>query len=208
MHQPSAMHWSAIKRILRYLKGTLNHSLFLHKHTQYMHQPSAMHWSTVKWILWYLKGTLNRDLFLHKHTSLHLHAFANVDWVKNFDDRTSMLGYIIFFGSNPISWSSKKQKTIARRSWISRHRYHCCWTQLGYKSPQGTQLQLYPYSYNILWQCWSYLLMCQSSVLLIHETHCHQLSLRVKSSCQTSTICLLCTYDWSTSRFTHEASHL
>ena len=34
MHQPSAIHWSAVKRILRYLKGTLDHGLFLRKTTQ------------------------------------------------------------------------------------------------------------------------------------------------------------------------------
>ena len=89
-------------------------SFAVNKFSQYTHQPSAMHWSAVKRILRYLKGTLNHGLFRCKTTQLHLHAFADADWAENFDDRTSTSGYVIFLGSNPISWSSKKQKTIAR----------------------------------------------------------------------------------------------
>ena len=79
-----------------------------------MQQPSTLHWSAVKRLLRYLKGTLNHGLFLRKHSPLHLHAFADADWAGNLDDRTSTSGYIIFLGAHPISWSSKKQKTIAR----------------------------------------------------------------------------------------------
>ena len=52
--------------------------------------------------------------FFYKHSSLHLHAFVDANWVGNFDDRISTSGYIIFFGVNPISWSSKKRKIVAR----------------------------------------------------------------------------------------------
>ena len=38
MHKPSTMHQFVVKRILRYLKGTLNHGLFVHKHS-----PSQLH---------------------------------------------------------------------------------------------------------------------------------------------------------------------
>ena len=55
-----------------------------------------------------------------------------------------------------------------------------------------------------MWQCWSYLLMCPSSIPLMHETHGHRLSLRVRSSCQTLTSCLSYPYGWSTSKFTHK----
>ena len=33
MQRPSTIHWSTVKQILRYLKGTLNHSLFLRKYS-------------------------------------------------------------------------------------------------------------------------------------------------------------------------------
>ena len=70
----------------------------------------------------YLKGTLNYGIFFRKNTSLHLHAFADADWAGNFDDRTSTSGYIVFLGATPISWSSKKQKTVARSTTEAEYR--------------------------------------------------------------------------------------
>ena len=87
-----------------------------------MQQPSTLHWSVVKRLLRYLKGTLNHGLFLRKHSPLHLHAFADADWASNLDDRTSTSGYIIFLGAHPISWSSKKQKTVARSTTEAEYR--------------------------------------------------------------------------------------
>ena len=33
MHRPPVIHWFAVKRVLLYLKGTLNHGLILRKHS-------------------------------------------------------------------------------------------------------------------------------------------------------------------------------
>lgn len=33
MHSPSELHWSSLKRVLRYLKGTIYHGLFLNKNS-------------------------------------------------------------------------------------------------------------------------------------------------------------------------------
>lgn len=51
---------------------------------------------------------------MHRNPSLY--AFSDADWAKNLDDRASTTAYVIFLGGNSISWSSRKQRYVARSS--------------------------------------------------------------------------------------------
>lgn len=81
-----------------------------------MHRPTSTHWLVVKRVLRYLKGTAHYGVFLSATSPMTLHAFVDADWASDADTRHSTSAYVVFPGSNPISWSSNKQTTVARSS--------------------------------------------------------------------------------------------
>ncbi|KAK1424826.1 hypothetical protein QVD17_20164 [Tagetes erecta] len=99
----------------------------VNKVCQFMHSPTINHWSAVKRILRYLRGTSNYGLQIKHDSSINLHAytdaefqslsaFSDADWAGCPDDRRSTGGYAIYLGSNLVSWSARKQKTVSRSS--------------------------------------------------------------------------------------------
>jgi histone deacetylase 1/2 len=64
----------------------------------------------------YLKGTLGLGLRISKSSSTLVSVFSNADWAGCPDDHRSIGGYAVFFGSNLISWSARKQATVSRSS--------------------------------------------------------------------------------------------
>ncbi|BBG92535.1 hypothetical protein Prudu_000297 [Prunus dulcis] len=88
---------------------------------QFMHSPTTMHWTAVKRILRYVKATYNHGL-LYKPGLSHLTAFSDADYVGNPDTRHSTGGFCIYFGSNLVSRSSKKHKTVSRSSSEAEYR--------------------------------------------------------------------------------------
>lgn len=79
------------------------------KLSQFMHMPTTDHLQAVKRVLRYLSGTLSHGIFLQKQSRHVLHAFSNADWARDPDDYVSTNAYVIYLGSQPVSWTSKKQ---------------------------------------------------------------------------------------------------
>lgn len=86
----------------------------MNKLSQFMHKSTTTHWTAVKRLLHYLKHTIFHGIHIRKSSSSQLITYTDADWADNFDDRSSTSAYISFLGPNPISWSLKKQRAIAR----------------------------------------------------------------------------------------------
>ena len=89
-------------------------SFSVNKLSQFMHKPTTTHFTAKKRLLRYLKQTIFHGIQLTKFGLLALITYFDVDWARNIDDRISTSTYISFLGPNPISWSLKKQRVVAK----------------------------------------------------------------------------------------------
>jgi hypothetical protein len=96
-------------------------SFAVHQVCQYMSTPTSTHLTAAKRILRYIKGTLHHGI-ASTPGPLSLSVYSDADWAGDPDDRRSTSGLLIYLGSNPITWSAKKQPTVSRSSTESEYR--------------------------------------------------------------------------------------
>ncbi|XP_020701406.1 uncharacterized protein LOC110113257 [Dendrobium catenatum] len=88
---------------------------------QFMHKPTDQHFHALKCILRFIKGSQN-TCFPLTCQSLKLTSYVDSDWAGDYKDQKSTTGYCTFLGSSIVSWSIKKQTTIARSSIEAEYR--------------------------------------------------------------------------------------
>ncbi|GJT81614.1 hypothetical protein Tco_1055956 [Tanacetum coccineum] len=80
---------------------------------RYQEKPTEKHLQAVKQVFRYLKGTINMGLWYSKDTDMLLTAYVDADHAGCQDTRRSTSGSTQFLGDKLVSWSSKKQRSIA-----------------------------------------------------------------------------------------------
>ncbi|GJV96884.1 retrovirus-related pol polyprotein from transposon TNT 1-94 [Tanacetum coccineum] len=95
---------------------------------RYQARPTEKHLHAVKQIFRYLIGTPNMGLRYLKDTNIALIAFVDAHHAGCQDTRKSTSGSAQFLGDRLVSWSSKKQKSIAISSTEAKYiaLFGCC----------------------------------------------------------------------------------
>ncbi len=109
----SLIYMTMIRPNLSYAVGVVS---------QFMQTPRKPHLDVVRRILRYIKHTLQCGIFYEAKSQLQVHGYMNADWTNNVLDRRSTNGFMFSFGSGAVSWSSKKQPTIALSSTKAEYR--------------------------------------------------------------------------------------
>jgi hypothetical protein len=76
--------------------------------------PRTSHQQAVKRIFRYLRHTPDFGLWCSASSSLALHGFSDADFARCRLDRKSTSGTCQFLGSSLVSWSSRKQSSVAQ----------------------------------------------------------------------------------------------
>jgi deoxycytidylate deaminase len=82
---------------------------------RFMSAPAAHHMNAAVHVLKYLKGTVDLGLTYNGKVSQRnvLHGFTDSDWGGCRDTRRSTTGYAFILNGASISWSSRRQATVA-----------------------------------------------------------------------------------------------
>lgn len=93
--------------------------------SSFMQTPLKTHWDAGLRILRYLQSTKDLGLFYTGGNGVKLQGWSDSDWGGDPDTRRSTSGYTFTLGSGVVSWSSKKQPTIALSSTEAEYRAAC-----------------------------------------------------------------------------------
>ncbi|PKU65368.1 Retrovirus-related Pol polyprotein from transposon TNT 1-94 [Dendrobium catenatum] len=88
---------------------------------QNMQCPTDQDFRALTRLLRYIKGTLSYGLPITTG-SLDFHSYSDADWASDSSDRKSISGFCTFLGPNLISWTVKKQATVAKSSTEAEYR--------------------------------------------------------------------------------------
>ena len=84
--------------------------------SQFASNPNEEHWKALKHLFRYLQGSLSLGISYGKPGNQAIIGFTDSDWAGDKGTRKSTSGYLFKLGNGAVSWSSKRQPTVALSS--------------------------------------------------------------------------------------------
>ena len=84
--------------------------------SRFMEKPTRVHWEAIKRVLRYIQGTKEMGLKFQRTQKFEVAGYCDSDWGGCLDTRRSTSGYVFLLGGAAVSWSSKRQTTVAMSS--------------------------------------------------------------------------------------------
>ena len=75
-----------------------------------------MHWTAVRHVSCYLNGSCDLGIIYWTGGAIEPYAYSDADWGSNPNDQKSISGNVFIIAEGQISWTLKKQPTIALSS--------------------------------------------------------------------------------------------
>jgi hypothetical protein len=100
-------------------------SFALGRLSQYLGDPAEFHMSAARHILKYLRSTQDQGLVFNGMNQRGLIGYSDSDFASTRSDRLSILGNVFMVADGPVSWMSKKQKSVATSTMDAEYMAMC-----------------------------------------------------------------------------------
>jgi hypothetical protein len=81
--------------------------------SRFQADPGVEHWKSLLHVIGYIKNTIDYGLTYSRDAELTPLAYVDADYGGCRDTRRSTSGYVFTMAGGPVTWSSKRQATVA-----------------------------------------------------------------------------------------------
>jgi hypothetical protein len=81
--------------------------------SRFQSNPGPAHWKAMLHMVAYIKGTLDYSITYYRGVSVKPVTYVDASYADDYDTRRSTAGYGVWMAGGLVSWSSKRQPTVA-----------------------------------------------------------------------------------------------
>ena len=96
----------------------------IHILSQFMKASTAAQWEATLRVVRFLKGSSGQGILLRSDSILEVSIYVDADWSSCPLSRRSISAYVVLLGGSPISWKTKKKKTVSHSSAEAEYKHY------------------------------------------------------------------------------------